>query len=377
MRQLPPSARNPGVIPARGKHKQYSLGDRTVRSAAALIWIVAALLIACSSESTSPPPSSRERDEHRCKTVVGNDNHRAANNDNRHRNHTGSACPFRDGRAAQSSDANSSARGTARNGNSANRHAPGTYGDGDHHHGSARDRVSSPSHAAGLRPPRLETLDRRRPGLPRCPQRGTDCRKPHRSCLSNRQEVPGDDRRMAGPVQQCHRLIQANSTSTTWCRWATRTTAVPGTGRPIGESNTPTTWTILSISSRSPPARTVPRVHEGPRTGNRKTAPIGASTPPTGSRPSTAGRLPPPKGSMTHWLKCSTRARTAPRYWQESPAKVGRGRIQPVRQLGQRRHRCRPQLLRLQERTAPATQRRRSAKPERRAAKAPAEASRS
>ena len=56
MRQLPPFARNPGVIPARGKHKQYSLGDRTVRSAAALIWIVAALLIACSSESTSPPP---------------------------------------------------------------------------------------------------------------------------------------------------------------------------------------------------------------------------------------------------------------------------------------------------------------------------------
>ena len=82
------------------------------------------------------------------KTVVGNDNHRAANNDNRHRNHTGSACPFRDGRATQSSDANSSARGAARNGNSANRHAPGTYGDGDHHHGSARDRVSSPSHAA-------------------------------------------------------------------------------------------------------------------------------------------------------------------------------------------------------------------------------------
>ena len=33
---------------------------------------------------------------------------------------------------------------------------------------------------------------------------------------------------------------------TTWCRWATRTTVVPGTGRPIGESNTPTTWTTLS-----------------------------------------------------------------------------------------------------------------------------------
>ena len=184
-------------------------------------------------------PSSRERDEHRCKTVVGNDN--------RHRNHTGSACPFRDGRAAQSSDANSSTRGTARNGNSANRHAPGTYGDGDHHHGSARDRVSSPSHAAGLRPPRLETLDRRRPGLPRCPQRGTDCRKPDRSCLSNQQEVQGDDQRMVGPVQQCHRQsIQADSTLTTWYRWATRTTVVPGTGRPIGESNTPTTWTTLS-----------------------------------------------------------------------------------------------------------------------------------
>ena len=56
VRQLPPFARSSGLIPARGKHKQYSLGDRTVRSAAALIWIVAALLIACSSESTSPPP---------------------------------------------------------------------------------------------------------------------------------------------------------------------------------------------------------------------------------------------------------------------------------------------------------------------------------
>ena len=156
-------------------------------------------------------PSSRERDEHRCKTVVGNDNHRAANNDNRHRTHTGSACPFRDGRAAQSSDANSSARGTARNGNSAKRHAPRTYGDGDHHHGSARDRVSSPSHAAGLRPPRLETLDRCRPGLPRCPQRGTDCRKPDPSCLSNRQEVQGDDQRMAGPVQQ-HRSNRPQQT---------------------------------------------------------------------------------------------------------------------------------------------------------------------
>ena len=94
-------------------------------------------------------PSSRERDEHRCKTVVGNDNHRAANNDNRHRNHTGSACPFRDGRAAQSSDAISSTRGTARNGNSANRHAPETYSDVDnHHHSSARDGVSNPGHAA-------------------------------------------------------------------------------------------------------------------------------------------------------------------------------------------------------------------------------------
>ena len=56
MRQLPPFARNAGVLPARGKHKKYALGDRTVRSAAALIWIIAALLIACSSESTSPPP---------------------------------------------------------------------------------------------------------------------------------------------------------------------------------------------------------------------------------------------------------------------------------------------------------------------------------
>ena len=56
MRQLPPFTLNPGVIPARGKHKQYSLGDRTVRFASALIWIVAALLIACSSDSTLPTP---------------------------------------------------------------------------------------------------------------------------------------------------------------------------------------------------------------------------------------------------------------------------------------------------------------------------------
>ena len=56
MRQLPPFTRNSGLLPARGKHKQYVLGDRTVRFAAALIWIVAALLIACSSDSTLPAP---------------------------------------------------------------------------------------------------------------------------------------------------------------------------------------------------------------------------------------------------------------------------------------------------------------------------------
>ena len=56
MRQLPPFTRNSGLLPARGKHKQYALGDRTVRFASALIWIVAALLIACSSDSTSPAP---------------------------------------------------------------------------------------------------------------------------------------------------------------------------------------------------------------------------------------------------------------------------------------------------------------------------------
>ena len=56
MRQLPPFTRNSGVIPAHHKHKQYALGDRTVRFASALIWIVAALLIACSSDSTLPPP---------------------------------------------------------------------------------------------------------------------------------------------------------------------------------------------------------------------------------------------------------------------------------------------------------------------------------
>ena len=56
MRQLPPFTRNSGVIPAHRKHKQYALGDRTVRFASALIWIIAALLIACSSGSTSPPP---------------------------------------------------------------------------------------------------------------------------------------------------------------------------------------------------------------------------------------------------------------------------------------------------------------------------------
>ena len=56
VRQLPPFTRNSGVLPARGKHKQYALGDRTVRFAAALIWIVAALLIACSSDSTLPAP---------------------------------------------------------------------------------------------------------------------------------------------------------------------------------------------------------------------------------------------------------------------------------------------------------------------------------
>ena len=56
VRQLPPFARNSGLLPAHRKHKQYALGDRTVRFAAALIWIVATLLIACSSESTSPAP---------------------------------------------------------------------------------------------------------------------------------------------------------------------------------------------------------------------------------------------------------------------------------------------------------------------------------
>ena len=61
VRQLPPFTRNSGVLPARGKHKQYALGDRTMRSATALIWIVAALLIACSSESTSPPLKSGAR----------------------------------------------------------------------------------------------------------------------------------------------------------------------------------------------------------------------------------------------------------------------------------------------------------------------------
>ena len=59
MRQLPPFARNSGLLPARGKDKQYALGDRTVRFTAVLIWIIAALLIACSSESTSPPPQVR------------------------------------------------------------------------------------------------------------------------------------------------------------------------------------------------------------------------------------------------------------------------------------------------------------------------------
>ena len=56
VRQLPPFTRNSGLLPARGKHKQYALGDRTVRFASALIWIVAALLIACSSDSTLPAP---------------------------------------------------------------------------------------------------------------------------------------------------------------------------------------------------------------------------------------------------------------------------------------------------------------------------------
>ena len=59
MRQLPPFAWNLGLLPARGKDKQYALGDRTVRFASALIWIIAALLIACSSESTSPLPQVR------------------------------------------------------------------------------------------------------------------------------------------------------------------------------------------------------------------------------------------------------------------------------------------------------------------------------
>ena len=56
MRQLPPFARNSGVLPARSKHKKYALGDRTVRFASALIWIAAALLIGSSSESTLPAP---------------------------------------------------------------------------------------------------------------------------------------------------------------------------------------------------------------------------------------------------------------------------------------------------------------------------------
>ena len=53
---MPPFARNSGLLPARGKHKQYALGDRTVRFASVIIWIVAVLLIACSSASTSPAP---------------------------------------------------------------------------------------------------------------------------------------------------------------------------------------------------------------------------------------------------------------------------------------------------------------------------------
>ena len=56
VRQLPPFARNSGLLLARGKHKQYALGDRTVRFASVIIWIVAVLLIACSPASTSPAP---------------------------------------------------------------------------------------------------------------------------------------------------------------------------------------------------------------------------------------------------------------------------------------------------------------------------------
>ncbi len=50
--------------------------------------------------------------------------------------------------------------------------------------------------------------------------------------------------------------IPASSMSTTWCRWATPTSAAPGDGPHINENSTPTTLMIPSTSSPSRPART-------------------------------------------------------------------------------------------------------------------------
>ena len=218
VRQLPPFTRNSGLLPARGKHKQYTLGDRTVRFASALIWIVAALLIACSSDSTLPAPqvgnetSTDARPSldfvhlggvgedvcelsvncgwgfsavgfppRQCNISVGQPQHevrrfryvsnfctkssfggsdRTAHSDAHRRNDTGSVHPAGYHRTCRTSGDDRSTRGPARNENGANRHTAGADGDcatnGDpdrHRDSSTRDRVSSPSHAAGLRPP--------------------------------------------------------------------------------------------------------------------------------------------------------------------------------------------------------------------------------
>ena len=143
--------------------------------------------------------SSRERDEHRCKTFGGSD--RTAHSDAHRRNDTGSVHPAgyhrTCRRTCRTSDDDRSTGCPASNGNGANRHTTGadgdcaTNGDPDWHSATVlRVTVSAvPATLPDYDRQRLETLDRRRQGLPRCPQRGADCRKPDQGCLSDRQEV--------------------------------------------------------------------------------------------------------------------------------------------------------------------------------------------
>ena len=170
MRQLPPFAWNSGLLPARGKDKQYALRDRTVRFTAVLIWIIAALLIACSSESTSPPPQVRNETSTDARPSVAATATELPTAMPAAELTPDQSVPPATMGPHQSSDDDRSTGCPASNGNGANRHTTGADGDcattGDPdsdraagtadsdidrcRNSSARDRVSSPSHAAGL-----------------------------------------------------------------------------------------------------------------------------------------------------------------------------------------------------------------------------------